>query len=410
MSDLGPADLAAYLSAAVFLLLAGQWIAAARTQPDEQAKRYAIGFALCMGGGLVARAPATLTALGRLSGGPYPGALLGDLLKTAAGGLLVLLALALRVRGEPERRLRTRRLIRRHGGAAVTVSVLLVLLLYAAHPAVRGDSLVVHGTGRWLLAGYDAVFGGYAVCCLAVLSTVLARQIRRADAGLLRTGLWLMTGAAVVGVIWSLWTLDDLIPVLLRGRQDNGEDIPSDVLGAICAVFAVSGATVTVWGATRWGARITAPARWLRARRRYRALEPLWSALHTAVPGIALAPRPGRRPPLRTAEFALYRRIIEIRDGQLALRPYLPPQLPEWLAAVEPGGEPDGAVLEAAALAAALEARRAGRPGGEPAGPGWVPQPVPGTVAGEAAWLLQVAAAFAGSRLVAEVRQRARAA
>lgn len=64
MSDLGPADLAAYLSAAVFLLLAGQWIAAARTQPDEQAKRYAIGFALCMGGGLVARAPATLTALG----------------------------------------------------------------------------------------------------------------------------------------------------------------------------------------------------------------------------------------------------------------------------------------------------------------------------------------------------------
>jgi hypothetical protein len=39
-----------------------------------------------------------------------------------------------------------------------------------------------------------------------------------------------------------------------------------------------------------------------------------------------------------------------------------------------------------------------------------VPQPVSGTVAAEAAWLLQVAAAFVGSRLVAEVRQRARAA
>jgi hypothetical protein len=219
-----------------------------------------------------------------------------------------------------------------------------------------------------------------------------------------------MTGSAAIGVLWSLWTLDDLVPVLLRGSQDNSEDIPSDVLGAICAAFAASGATVSVWGSTRWGSRITAPLRWLRARRHYCALEPLWSALHTAIPGIALAPRPGRRPPLRTAEFALYRRIIEIRDGQLALRPHLQPQLPEWLAAMAPGAEPHGAVLEAAALAAALEARRSGRAGGAPAGPGWVPQPVSGTVAAEAAWLLQVAAAFAGSRLVAEVRQRARAA
>ncbi|MCC9307137.1 hypothetical protein LN042_08490 [Kitasatospora sp. RB6PN24] len=406
MSDLGPADLAAYLSAALFLLLAGQRIAAARRQPDDRVQRYAIAFALCLGGGLVMRARATLTALGRLDDGTAPG-LLGDLLKTAAVGLLVLLALTLRDRGEPESRPRSRRLLRRHSAALLTVSVLLVVLVHAAHPSVRGDRLLAHGADRWLLAGYDALFGGYAVCCLAVLGAVLARQTRSAGAGLLRTGLRLMAASAAVGVLWSLWTADDVVSVLLRGSQDSGEDAPSDVLGTICALLAVSGASVTVWGATRWGARITAPARWLRARRRYRALEPLWSALHTAVPGIALAPSPTRRPPLRTAEFALYRRIIEIRDGQLALRPYLQPQLPEWLAAVGAGGEPDGAVLEAAALAAALEARRAGRPGGEPAGPGWVPQPVPGTVAAEAAWLLQVAAAFAGSRLVAEVRQRA---
>jgi hypothetical protein len=425
VTELGPADIGAYLSATLFLLLAAQRAAAARTQPDDQAQRLAAGFALCMGFALVALAPATLAALGRLSGDSDPALLLGDSLKTVAVSLLVLLTLGLRARGEPEARPRLRRRIRRHTAVALAVPVLLAVLFHTAHIRPHGDSLVVHGSGRWLLAGYNTLFAGYTVCCLAVLVALLARQTRRAEAGLLRTGLRLMTAAAGVGVVWALWAVDDIADLLLRGSQGGGEDTPSNVLAAVCAALTVSGATVTVWGATRWGVRITAPVRWVRARRSYQALEPLWSALASAVPGIALAPEPDRRPPLRTAEFALYRRIIEIRDGQLALRPYLQPQLPEWLAAVTPGAgggrppggepvgaEPSGAELEAAALAAALEARSCGRPvvGSAAAGPGWLPQPVTGTVAAEAAWLVQVAAAFAGSWLVAEVRRRARSA
>lgn len=242
---------------------------------------------------------------------------------------------------------------------------------------------------------------------------MLTRQARQVAGNLLRTGLWLMTLAAGVGVLWSAWTLDDVRDVLLHAQQKGGEDSVSDVIGLICASLTVSGATVTVWGGTRWGARITAPVRWWRARRRYTALGPLWEALHGAMPQIALGEgTDGRRPALRDAEFALYRRIIEIRDGQLALRPYVGAQVVAWVAeevrAVGPAGQVDGAEVEAATLAAALAAARAGQRCRSATVTG-VPQPVPGpgTVDAEAEWLIRVAAAFDGCPAVAAVRRRA---
>ena len=63
--------------------------------------------------------------------------------------------------------------------------------------------------------------------------------------------------------------------------------------------------------------------------RSYRALavlHPLWWRLCEATPAIALTPQPaGRhdeRPWPRDVDYCLQRRVIEIRDGVLALRPY----------------------------------------------------------------------------------------
>ncbi|WP_344442699.1 MAB_1171c family putative transporter, partial [Kitasatospora nipponensis] len=392
MAELGATDLLAYLGATLFLTLAAQRWAAVRGEGADPVQRHVFGFALCMGGALAALAPATVRAAGGAGVGQSAALMLGDTLKTGAVSLLVLAALGLQARGvgpsSPRTRIRVR--IRRHVLAAVLVPPVMVLLFSAAHGAVRGDELVVHGWGRWLLAAYDTLFAGYCVGCLAVLGAVLARQARRARPGPLRTGLRLMTCATAVGVLWSLWALDDITDILASGRQGGGEDEVSNLLGVLCAALTVGGAGFTLWGGTRWGARLTAPARWPRARRQYLALEPLWSALHTVVPQIALAgPEGGRRRPLRHAEFALYRRIIEIRDGQLALRPYVHGDVPAWLAQAtrRAGGPvgtlPVGAIEEAALLAAALEGRRAGRrPGGGQPAP-CVPQPVPGTVAAE---------------------------
>ncbi|MFI1869163.1 DUF6545 domain-containing protein [Streptomyces jumonjinensis] len=55
--------------------------------------------------------------------------------------------------------------------------------------------------------------------------------------------------------------------------------------------------------------------------------------MYAVVPQTALEVRPGRGPGallVRDAELALYRRVIEIRDGYLTLRPHLPPHFPHW--------------------------------------------------------------------------------
>ncbi|MEU3355249.1 MAB_1171c family putative transporter [Streptomyces sp. NPDC037389] len=64
----------------------------------------------------------------------------------------------------------------------------------------------------------------------------------------------------------------------------------------------------------------------------YRRLGPLWEALYSAAPSIAaLPPQPHLRAlvRLKPISFPLYRRVTEIRDGMIELRPYLTPDVRE---------------------------------------------------------------------------------
>lgn len=108
----------------------------------------------------------------------------------------------------------------------------------------------------------------------------------------------------------------------------------------------------------------------LRFRRRcsYHQLAPLWRIISSAVPEVVV---PCEDPRTSTIGFRLYRRVIEIRDGQLTLRPYCDPGL---VAAVRSralglgleGSELD-ALVEAAATAMAVAAKNDGRKPGESA-------------------------------------------
>ncbi|WP_431045555.1 MAB_1171c family putative transporter [Streptomyces sp. P1-3] len=65
---------------------------------------------------------------------------------------------------------------------------------------------------------------------------------------------------------------------------------------------------------------------WVRARRDYRSLTPLWEAVHHAVPTIALQPTRAASPArmrIWDTPWHLYRRAVEIRDGQWALQHHL---------------------------------------------------------------------------------------
>ncbi|MEV6975295.1 DUF6545 domain-containing protein [Kitasatospora sp. NPDC093806] len=178
-----------------------------------------------------------------------------------------------------------------------------------------------------------------------------------------------------------------------------------------------SGATGTGGGAGRTPRPAGGRADWGGAVRDWSDLHrlgPLWSTLRSERPEIELAasepwfgPGSGRRGDLR---FALFRRIIEIRDGQLALRPHLHPRVPCWVAeVVRPTGTEEFEVLvEAAAIAAALEAARAGHRFPVDPTARWVPSPLTAGLREEAAWLVKVAAVYRRSPVMAHVRRRVR--
>ncbi|WP_335972329.1 MAB_1171c family putative transporter [Streptomyces sp. CA2R106] len=367
--------------------------------PDpDPATRYVGWFALSMGAALLVLAPATVRAVHRFGPAPRVAALLGTELKMGALTVLALIARALAEPGRPQREAE-----RRSARQALAAGVLLAALFLPAGVREHNGTGYVTGTaGRWLLAGYDVLFVGYSLRCLALFGTLLGRHTRGMPPSALRTGLRLMRVSGAVGAAWTLLLLWDAVRVLRSGRQDTAEHRMAAVLALVCVLLAVGGAT-----ASTWERALTAPVRLVRAARSYRALEPLWSALYEAHPGIALRPpRPDRWPALRDVQFALYRRVIEIHDGRLSLRPYYPADARAWLAARTTAGAealpdtlsraPSDAAVEAAALAAAVEARRAGHKPvpRRPAVAAAVP-PRTGTIDGDVAWLTAVAQAFA---------------
>jgi hypothetical protein len=131
----------------------------------------------------------------------------------------------------------------------------------------------------------------------------------------------------------------------------------------------------------------------------------LWSALYEVTPEIALDPAESEfldRLRIRDLDFRLYRRVIEIRDGRLALRPFLDADVArrarkEALKSGLDDGRVEAAV-EARVLAAGVENARQHRapaevlPASELGGE---------DIASEVEWLLQVAHVSPGADPIA---------
>jgi hypothetical protein len=134
---------------------------------------------------------------------------------------------------------------------------------------------------------------------------------------------------------------------------------------------------------------------WLYRYRHFQRLGPLWRALVRAEPAIVLDP-PVVPDVLLVSRLRLrlYRRVIEIRDGLLALQPYR--KLDIAAAARERAtraglrGQRLEAAVEAAIVAAALRSRAAGAP---PAAPE-VPVTGGGDLDSDTAFLSQVARVY----------------
>lgn len=393
-------DPAVYLTAALALLFGLFKIAAGHGARAHSEAPSQIGFTLCMSAHLALAAPATVALIVRLDT-PAAGAfgLFDDELGIGAIHYLALLALALLPPGDERRRAR----VIQHRAVIATAAAAAVLFA-AARAETVGDDLVVRGAGKLALAAYGALLSGYIAWCLCTVALKIIRFTRGIAPGTLLTGTRLILAGAATGLFWTAWNLFELLPLLRTGRTESGADAGDALLGAVGIALGLGGAVlVTCESATR------GPASWLRCYRQYRELEHLWSALRTAVPEIVLAPAAGRFGPdlPLDSEFALHRRVIEIYDGCLALRPHLHPRALHWAAAMTASDERTAATVEAAVIAAAIEAADLGyRAPGDPA-----PFPAPAdlsSTAEETAWLIEVADAFRNAPAVDRVRHLVR--
>ena len=190
---------------------------------------------------------------------------------------------------------------------------------YMAYATVRGSSLAWSAADRTLSrarAGLRVAAAGLVICCLG---THVPRTIAT-------VGALLGSGPTLLGT--TTWST----PLLATGISTFflGIGYP----GARSALIKI---------------RL-----WLLARRRYRRLRPLWSALHSAFPDIALfSPASPAREALQLGDMRLryYRRYVEIRDGLIRISRYADP------GATAPGLAPHE---QARQVKAALERRAAG--------------------------------------------------
>ncbi|WP_406205671.1 hypothetical protein OH807_31310 [Kitasatospora sp. NBC_01560] len=394
------ANAAGYFAGAVALLGTVGKILMDRGRRSDPALHYGYACGALIGAGMAVSAPATGRALATLLPDPSHLTLVADQLKVAAAGALAMMAYSTRPAAT------ARRAVRRQTALTAVTVLLGVALFLAASPVRHGAEVRADAAGRPVLAAYVTLFALHTAWCLAVFGFLIGRCARCLPRGVLRLGLRLMALSALAGLLWTADTLHDLANILATGHENGAESRVSGLAGAVCVTLGFAGATASGWA--DWAGRV-------RAWHDHRRLGPLWSALRTALPAIELAAQARLfgdtgGPRRRDIRFALYRRIIEIRDGQLSLRPHLHPEVRHWVAEVvgPAGAEELAAVVEAAAIAAALEAARAGhRFAGHP-GEGCVPHPVAAGIHEEAAWLVRVAAAYTASPAVAHVRERVR--
>ena len=145
-----------------------------------------------------------------------------------------------------------------------------------------------------------------------------------------------------------------------------------------------------------------AAATWASRRRDYRALRPLWDLVHRADRRLALEAPPARwreRLALRDLEWRTTRRGLEIRDGQLVLRPWIDPAVVGHGNRIADRAGLDDDARAALVVAAALRSAAAALDTGRPPRPREEQPTLPGLDAGpteERAHLVRVARSLDG--------------
>ena len=221
---------------------------------------------------------------------------------------------------------------------------------WAAGPAHDAWSVPALASQFFLGACYFPAEGRITVLAWRFSGRVRVRHIR-----------WGMraVAAGAAAVLVLILARAAMIGSYAAGGQAAGRAATAIAAAQGAAVISIVAGTMT----SAWYPPLSHLARqaWLWSA--YWRLRPLWVALRQVIPEVMLPRPPGVR---LNNRYRLDRRVIEIRDAELALRAYSPPDVPgrAEAAARSAGLDADTAVVvaEAAVIATALAARRDGQP------------------------------------------------
>jgi hypothetical protein len=230
---------------------------------------------------------------------------------------------------------------------------------YAAHPEVFA---------YWL------IFAVYLGTAFVLIGRLAWRYGRRAGRTPLGCGLVLIAVGMVAGLCY-LGYGTAVVAARAAGLQGSFISTAPGIIQGLFGALIVLVAVGSLLPATRRCPLIRRLTLYWSLRRLY----PLWAGLCQAVPGIALDPVPvwADRLDPRDLQVRLYRRVIEIRDGYMALTPVAVPGIEDLVQAA--AGRQRLRPADQATLAAAVQlevARRAELRGDRPgrAADGGLPQ------------------------------------
>ncbi|GAA3116661.1 MAB_1171c family putative transporter [Streptomyces echinatus] len=232
--------------------------------------------------------------------------------------------------------------------ALATVLVGMVALFFTATSAGENPGDFALTRAKYYPAYIALYLLGYAANQIDI-GVMGWRYAKIAPTPWLRRGLWLVAASLPFGMIYTGCRVADIVAGQFGTTGHPWEPI---------AQLAIAGTVLKTvgWTLPDWGRYLGAVREWFELRRTHRELAPLHRAVTAQVPEPVLALDDGAD--LRTR---LYRRLVEIRDAQWALRTWMDPAVADAARrrATAAGLADDdlAAVVEAAQLKDALQAK-----------------------------------------------------
>jgi hypothetical protein len=214
---------------------------------------------------------------------------------------------------------------------------------------------------------YRLVYLFYVAITDATMTRLCWRYARVASHISLRLGLKVVAAGGVTGLLYVV--NDGYYQMASRLSLVYPFSDPVTIhqlLVVILVGLAVIGATMPAWGPQVGIPRLY---HWVQCYGALWRLYPLWRDLVRSCPDIALDQPPSRLADifnLRDVDFRLHRRVVEIRDGILALRPYVNPAVNDVAARLCREADLSRVEMDATIEAASIVAGRWGRANDRP--------------------------------------------